>query len=82
MAALTRTHACGLIAEPGDARQLADCILRFYRDRDWTRQCGANARAVGLTFDRRRQVARYMDVLRAVQRRTHQAPATAAEREA
>jgi hypothetical protein len=52
------------VAEPGNPRQLADRILAFYRDRDMTSRCGANARRVGLTFDRRAQVARYMDLFR------------------
>jgi glycosyltransferase involved in cell wall biosynthesis len=68
VAALTRTHQCGLVAEPGDADELADCILRFYRDRDLTRQCGVNARQVGLTFDRRGQVAKYMQLFHDVTR--------------
>jgi glycosyltransferase involved in cell wall biosynthesis len=58
-AALTVQRGCGLVAEPGDARALADCILTFYSDRDLTQRCGARAREAGLYFDRTRQVANY-----------------------
>ena len=69
VAALAERSECGLVAEPGDARALADCLLRFYRDRDLVRRYGANARTVGLTFDRRTQVARYFEILQQVSRR-------------
>jgi glycosyltransferase involved in cell wall biosynthesis len=68
VAALTRAHECGLVAEPGDPDQLADRVLRFYGDRELTRQYGANARRLGLGFDRRAQVAKYMQVFRDVTR--------------
>jgi glycosyltransferase involved in cell wall biosynthesis len=68
VATLTRTHDCGLVAAPGDPAQLADRIRQFHGDRELTRRCGANARAVGLTFDRRAQVARYMQLFRDVAR--------------
>lgn len=70
--ALTRRHNCGLIAEPGSARDLADRILEFYRDRELTRRMGRSAREAGLSFDRRTQVAKYMDVFRAVTERTRE----------
>ena len=72
VASMTRIHQCGLVAEPGDARQLAACVKTMYRDRERTRQWGANARRLGLTFDRRIQVARYAEVFRSLM------PATAA----
>jgi hypothetical protein len=55
-----------LIAEPGDARQLAARIREFHADRELTARFGANARTVGVSFDRRLQVTRYMDVFRRV----------------
>jgi len=66
VAALTRTHDCGLVVEPGDAGQLAGALMRLYRDRPLMARCGHNARQVGLSFDRRLQVARYMDVFRSL----------------
>ena len=66
VASLTRRHNCGRVTEPGDAAALADQIRAFYHDRSLVAQCGANARQLGLSFDRRRQVARYMDLFRKV----------------
>jgi glycosyltransferase involved in cell wall biosynthesis len=66
VASMTRAHQCGLVADPGDARQLADCVEALYRDRELTRRCGANARRLGLSFDRRVQVARYAEVFRSL----------------
>ena len=70
VASLTRAHDCGLVAEPGNAASLAAAIRRFYEDRDLTRRCGEHARTVGLSFDRKLQVSRYMDVFRSVSRRS------------
>jgi putative colanic acid biosynthesis glycosyltransferase WcaI len=61
---LTRQHECGLTAEPGNARDLADRILELYRDRELARRLGQNARTAGLSFDRRTQVARYAELFR------------------
>jgi glycosyltransferase involved in cell wall biosynthesis len=66
VASLTRRHDCGVLAEPGDAASLAARIRALYADRDLTKRLGMNARALGLTFDRRRQVALYMDLFRRV----------------
>lgn len=66
VASLTRAHHCGLVTEPGDADALAAQIRTLYHDRSLVARCGANARELGLTFDRRRQVARYMDLFRKV----------------
>jgi glycosyltransferase involved in cell wall biosynthesis len=66
VAALTSSHGCGRLAEPGDARSMADAILAFYRDRDLARAAGERARAASLAFDRRRQVARYFELFEAV----------------
>jgi glycosyltransferase involved in cell wall biosynthesis len=66
VASLTRAHECGVVVDPGDARQLADAVMAFRADRAMTEQRGARARALALSFDRRVQVARYMDVFRSV----------------
>jgi glycosyltransferase involved in cell wall biosynthesis len=66
VASIATTHQCGLLAEPGDAAALAARIREFHADREMTARFGANARAVGVSFDRRLQVARYMDVFRRV----------------
>jgi colanic acid biosynthesis glycosyl transferase WcaI len=66
VAALTRLHGSGLLAEPDDAADLAAQVRRFYTDRAMTARCGERARAAALSFDRRLQVARYMDVFNAV----------------
>jgi glycosyltransferase involved in cell wall biosynthesis len=66
VASLTREHDCGVVVEPGDARQLADAVMAFRADAERTARSGAQARALALSFDRRVQVARYMDVFRAV----------------
>ncbi len=68
VAAITRAHDCGRLAEPGSSRDLADRILAFYRDRDLMARAGANARAAALLFDRKTQVARYMRVFETVVR--------------
>lgn len=59
---LTRRHACGLVAEPGNARDLADKIRAMYRDREGVARMGARAREVSLSFDRQIQVAKYLAV--------------------
>ncbi len=64
--ALTHGAGCGLIAEPGNALHLANRISELYRDRDLARRMGAHARAASVAFDRQTQVAKYMDLFRAV----------------
>jgi putative colanic acid biosynthesis glycosyltransferase WcaI len=64
VASLTRTSDCGLLAEPGNARDLADQILQCYRDRALAVRLGANARRASLVFDRAVQVRRYMEMFR------------------
>ena len=68
VASITARHECGLVAEPGDPQSLARRIREFHADRAMTARMGANARAVGLSFDRRGQVAKYMDLFRTVRR--------------
>jgi glycosyltransferase involved in cell wall biosynthesis len=80
VAEITRAHECGLLAEPGNARDLADKIRQLHADRELTRRLAANARRAGLGFDRRQQVARYMHVFDAVRRSAAGvAPTTAPE---
>lgn len=66
VAALTRRHECGLVVPPGDARKLADAIRVFRADRARAARCGANARILASSFDRRTQVGRYMEVFRSL----------------
>lgn len=66
VAAITRSHDCGVVARPGDPRDLADKILSCFHDPDANVRRGANARAAGVSFDRRLQVAKYADLCREV----------------
>jgi len=68
VASLARDHQCGLVAEPSNADDLAEQILRFYRDREMTARFGANARAAGMAFDRTLQVGNYLDLFRSLGR--------------
>lgn len=68
VASITRRHECGLIAEPGDPAALAARIREFYMDRGMTARYGTNARTVGMSFDRRTQVAKYKELFSAVLR--------------
>ena len=45
VAALTRTHRCGRLAEPGNARDLADQVLAFYGDRAMAAEASASIAA-------------------------------------
>jgi glycosyltransferase involved in cell wall biosynthesis len=66
VASIVRAQQCGRLAEPGNARDLADQILAFHADRAMADRAGANARAAGLAFDRRGQVRRYADLFRRI----------------
>jgi glycosyltransferase involved in cell wall biosynthesis len=66
VAAITRTHQCGLVAAPGDADVLARQIRVLHGDRAMAVRYGANARAAALAFDRTAAVAKYMAVFTAV----------------
>lgn len=81
-AALARSGECGLVAEPDNARDLADKILVFHGDRALTAECGANARKAALTFDRRLQVGRYMSLFRQIADVTADEARPAAEKRA
>ncbi len=79
VAVLTKTHDCGAIAAPGDARSLADAIRAFHADRARAARCGANARALSASFDRQQQVGKYFRLFHSVVRpATSPAPAVAA----
>jgi glycosyltransferase involved in cell wall biosynthesis len=81
VASLTERHACGRLAEPGDARSMADAILAFHRDREGARRAGERARAAALEFDRRAQVAKYYELFSSlVAPRVAPTPAVAARR--
>jgi colanic acid biosynthesis glycosyl transferase WcaI len=66
VAALTRSHGCGLVVEPGRAGPLAERVRQFHRDRAFLDRAGAAARQLALSFDRRTQVARYAELFRQV----------------
>ena len=61
--AVTRKYECGLLAEPGNARQIADCILKFYHDRSLLQRYGENARNAAFEFDRPVQIRAYFNLL-------------------
>ena len=56
IAEITRAHGCGLLARLGDSRDLAEQIVRLYRDRTLARQMGEKARQAALLYDRPIQV--------------------------
>jgi glycosyltransferase involved in cell wall biosynthesis len=62
VAAITRRHDCGLLARPGDGRDLADKILTLYDDRALAYQLGSNARRAAFEFDRAPQVRAYAEL--------------------
>ena len=66
VAAIARDAGCGFVAEPGNARDLADKILAFYQDRALAITCGTKARTLGITYDRKVQIQRYMDLFREI----------------
>lgn len=59
---ITTKYDCGLLASPGNPEDLAEKILILYRDRERTRQLGANARVAALEFDRPRQIQKYHEL--------------------
>jgi glycosyltransferase involved in cell wall biosynthesis len=82
VASLTRQLGCGRLAEPGDARSMADAILAFYRDPEATRRAGERARTAGLSFDRRKQVAKYFELCASIAAPTGRSRTVAVERQA
>jgi glycosyltransferase involved in cell wall biosynthesis len=66
---LIERHGCGIAVEPGNARALADAILRFADQAPLRTAMGARARVASELFARDRQVAAHADVLEDVARR-------------
>jgi lipopolysaccharide/colanic/teichoic acid biosynthesis glycosyltransferase len=62
VALVTNRFNCGLIAEPGNAADLAEKIEILYRDRDLAWRLGENARRAALHFDRQKQVRAYNEL--------------------
>jgi len=62
VAAIAKEHHCGLLAEPGNASDLARKILSLYSDRAQAQRLGENARQAALLFDRPRAVQAYHDL--------------------
>jgi putative colanic acid biosynthesis glycosyltransferase WcaI len=62
VASITRQWECGLLAEPGNARSMADAILTFHRDRSLCAKAGASARTAALGFDRALLVKAYAEM--------------------
>jgi lipopolysaccharide/colanic/teichoic acid biosynthesis glycosyltransferase/glycosyltransferase involved in cell wall biosynthesis len=64
VAAITKQYDCGLLAEPGDAQDLADKILTLHRDRALAERLGQNGRHGSFHFDRRNQIRAYFELFR------------------
>lgn len=60
--AITRQYGCGLLAEPGNPKDISEKILALYRDRDMAARMGANARLAAMQFDRTKQVRAYSEL--------------------
>lgn len=52
VAEVTRKYDCGLLAEPGNAQDLARKMGFLYQDRELVRRMGERARRASLEFDR------------------------------
>ena len=63
IAEITRKYSCGLLARLGDGRDLAQQILRLYRNPNLGHQMGERARQAGLLYDRPVQVKAYYERL-------------------
>ena len=64
VAEVTRKYDCGLLAEPGNAQDLARKIAFLYQDRELVRRMGERARRASLEFDRVAQVRSYYTLFR------------------
>ncbi len=68
IAAITRTHQSGLVAEPENPDDLVAKLLRLYEDRALADRLGANGRRAALGYDRPVQVRAYFDLFRELTR--------------
>ena len=60
---LVRASECGLCVEPENVEQTVDAILKFYRDPEFRKRCGENARKVVCErFSKEKGVARYVEI--------------------
>ncbi len=66
VAQIAKDHDCGIVVEPGDRDAMAQAIRRLYGDRVTRTRLAQHARAAGTTYDRRRAVDAYHDLLEAV----------------
>jgi glycosyltransferase involved in cell wall biosynthesis len=68
VAAITRAHQSGLVAEPENPDDLVAKLLRLYEDRALADRLGANGRRAALGYDRPVQVRAYFDLFRVLTR--------------
>jgi len=68
VAAITRAHQSGLVAEPENPDDLVAKLLRLYEDRALADRLGANGRRAALGYDRPVQVRAYFDLFRELTR--------------
>lgn len=61
---IARAYDCGLVAEPGKPRSLAEQVLALYHDRARAQRMGTNARRAAADFDRRDHVSAYARLFR------------------
>ena len=60
---LVRASECGLCVEPENVEQTVDAIRKFYREPDFRKRCGENARKVVCErFSKEKGVARYVEI--------------------
>ena len=57
--AITKKYQCGLLAKPGDPKDLAEKIVTLYRDKALAKRLGTNARQAAFEFDRPIQIRAY-----------------------
>lgn len=62
VAGITKEFGCGLLAEPGNPKDLAEKILKLYQDRPMALRLGENARKAALRFDEPLGVRAYYEL--------------------
>ncbi len=60
----TRKYECGVLAEPGNPKDLADKIMKLFREGALRKRLATNAREAGLAFDRPIHVRAYYELFR------------------